>query len=51
MIRGKAQTMKRRNLKILLVVLGAETAQMRNQASHILLRSAQHYYTDHGFAG
>lgn len=36
---------------ILLVVLGAETAQMRNQASHILLRSAQRYYTDHGFAG
>ena len=35
---------------VLLVVLGAETAAMRNQASHILLRYAQRFYTEHGFA-
>ena len=34
---------------VLLIVLGAETAIMRNQAAHILLRYAQRYYTEHGF--
>lgn len=35
---------------ILLIVLGAETAMMRNQASEILLRFARQYYLSHGFA-
>ena len=35
---------------ILLIVLGAETAMMRNQASEILLRYARQYYLSHGFA-
>ncbi len=35
---------------VLLIVLGAETAIMRNQASHILLRYAQHLYMGRGFA-
>ena len=34
---------------VLLIVLGAETATMRNQASHILLRYAQRYYAENGF--
>ena len=34
----------------LLIVLGAETAIMRNQASHILLRHAQRFYMGRGFA-
>lgn len=36
---------------VLLIVLGAETAAMRNQASHILLRHAQHHYLSSGFTG
>ena len=35
---------------VLLIVLGAETAIMRNQASHILLRHAQRFYMGRGFA-
>ncbi len=35
---------------VLLVLLGAETATMRNQAAHILLRHAQRYYAEHGFS-
>lgn len=34
---------------ILLIVLGAETAMMRNQASEILLRYARQYYLSRGF--
>lgn len=35
---------------VLLIVLGAESATMRNQAAHILLRHAQRYYTTNGFS-
>ncbi len=35
---------------VLLVVLGAETAALRNQVSHILLRHAQRHYMSSGFA-
>ncbi len=36
---------------VLLIVLGAETAILRNQASHILLRCALQHYLAQGFAG
>ena len=36
---------------VLLIVLGAESAALRNQVSHILLRHALQHYLARGFAG
>ena len=35
---------------VVLVVLGAETPAVRNQASHMLLKYARNYYAEHGFS-
>ena len=35
---------------VLLIVLGAETPAMRNQASHMLLQYARTFYAEHGFS-
>ncbi len=36
---------------LVLVLLGAETAELRGQAAEILLRWARDYYVDHEFRG